>query len=314
MPENAPTTLQQLLAHTAERFDNAALTYGHGTDNSHDEAAWLLAFALQLNVTEPLPLALLLNDAQISVCNELVGRRISERLPVAYLTGEAWFCGMPYYVSRDTLVPRSPLAELIAARFEPFLDSGDVTTALDLCTGNGCIGIATALALPQAEVHAVDISTAALAVAQRNRLRHGVADRLRLFAGDLFSPLPTGTRYDLIISNPPYVDAEDMAALADEFKHEPELGLASGEDGLDLTLQMLAEAGQWLRPQGLLICEVGNSCEALAERFPQVPFNWLEFEHGGLGIFALYAEEIELFARDFAEAWKQRSALLKNKK
>lgn len=310
MPQQASTTLQQLLAITAQRFESADLTYGHGTDNAHDDAAWLLAFALGLDVTQPLPLEQLLSDEQVAACETLVKRRVTERLPVAYLTGEAWFGGLPYYVSHDTLVPRSPLAELIGARFEPFLDAESIGTALDLCTGNGCIAIATTLALPDAKVHAVDISAPALAVAERNRQRHEVAGRLELFEGDLFSPLPKGTRYDLILSNPPYVDAQDMADLSAEFKHEPALGLAAGGDGLDIALQMLAEAPQWLTPQGLLVCEVGNSAEALEARFPQVPFNWLEFEYGGLGIFALYAEEIELFARDFADAWQQRSALL----
>ena len=201
----------------------------------------------------------------------------------------------------QVLIPRSPLAELIEERFHPWLDPDAVDTALDLCTGSGCIGIALAWHFPHMRVDLADVSAPALEVAAANVARHGVGDRVRLVQSDLFTGLE-GRRYDLILSNPPYVDAAGMAALPEEYRHEPALGLAAGEDGLDLVRRMLVEAGDHLTPQGVMIVEVGASAHALAEACPEIPFLWLDFERGGEGVFLLSAEQLaqyrDVFVRE----------------
>lgn len=220
----------------------------------------------------------------------LVRRRIEERVPAPYLIGEAWYCGLPYLVDERVLIPRSPIAELIEQQFRPWL-TGQPQRILDLCTGSGCIGIACAMQFPQAQVELLDLSFDALAVAEANIQRLEVDDRVMALQSDLFSA--ASGRYDLIVSNPPYVDADDMACLPDEFHHEPELALAAGDDGLDLVHVLLKQARQYLTDDGVLVVEVGNSWPALAAAYPQLPFQWQEFERGGHGVFVLKAADLD---------------------
>jgi ribosomal protein L3 glutamine methyltransferase len=280
-------TLRDYLRWGITQFQRAHLHYGHGTDNAADEALALILQTLHL----PFDRAGEFLDARLTPAERqqllsALEARYRERLPAPYIVGEAWFAGLPFCVDRSVLIPRSPIAELIEAGFEPWLGGRHPARILDLCTGSGCIGIACALYLEQSEVTLSDISAEALDVAARNIERHGVGDRVHTLRSDLFGALD-GERFDLIVSNPPYVDARDMAALPVEFRHEPRLALAAGDDGLDLVRRILREAADHLTEQGLLIVEVGNSWEALERTYPEVPFTWLEFERGGHGVFLL---------------------------
>ena len=217
---------------------------------------------------------------------------------MAYLINRAWFAGHEFFIDQRAIVPRSHIGEWIPDRFEPWLPTDDVTSILDLCTGSGCIAVALALAFPEARVDATDLSSAALEVAAINAERHEVTDRVRLLQGDLFSAVQD-QRYDLIVCNPPYVDAQDMAQMPAEYSHEPELALASGDDGLDFTRRLLREAPNYLSSQGVLIVEVGNSAEALERAFPDVPFTWLEFTQGDDGVFMLTSTQLHQYAHCF---------------
>jgi ribosomal protein L3 glutamine methyltransferase len=280
-----------LIEWASERLERAGLVYGHGTENAWDEAAWLVLHALGLSPQESLPdPGQAVSAAERNRVERLLERRIGTRKPLAYLLQSAWFCGLEFFVDERVLVPRSPIAELIANGFFPWLQQPP-SSVLDLCTGSGCIAVACALAFPDAEVAATDISEPALAVARINRQRYDLEERLRLYAADVFEGLPR-RRYDLIVSNPPYVDAGDMAALPPEYRQEPVLGLAAGADGLDIVRRILRHAPDYLSPQGLLAVEVGNSQPALLEAFPELPFLWPEFEHGGGGVFMLTAEDL----------------------
>ncbi len=285
-------TIRDFFRWAASEFTAAKLFYGHGTDNPWDEAEQLVLHAIHLDpplADEWLDARLTRSERSRIVKN--IQRRIEERVPAAYITGQAWFAGMPFSVDERVLVPRSPIAELIEKRFSPWL-TGEPQRILDLCAGSGCIGIACAYAFPDAEVQLSDISFDALEVAEQNIHQHGLVDRVFALQSDLFENLP-GQRFDLIVSNPPYVDAEDMASLPDEYHAEPELGLASGMDGLDFTRRLLAEALDHLTKDGLLVVEVGNSWPALEASYPELPFVWVEFERGGHGVFILKAEDLQ---------------------
>lgn len=285
------STIRDFLRWAASEFIAAKLFYGHGTDNPWDEAEQLVLHAIHLTPPlgdEWLDARLTYSERERIVAN--IQRRINERIPAAYITGQAWFAGLPYVVDARVLVPRSPIAELIEKRFSPWLVN-EPQQILDLCTGSGCIGIACAYAFPDAEVQLSDISYDALAVAEENIQQHGMTERVFAMQSDLFENLH-GQRFDLIVSNPPYVDAEDMASLPDEFHAEPELGLASGDDGLDFTRRLLKEAADFLTEEGLLVVEVGNSWPALEAAYPALPFTWVEFERGGHGVFVLTVHDL----------------------
>lgn len=277
----------------ASQFRAAELSFSHGMASALDEAAYLVLHSLHLPVDTPeLYFASKLTQSEKQTVVTILERRIIERKPAAYLTHEAWFAGLPFYVDERVLVPRSPIAELIEKQFYPWTDEAQVAHVLDLCTGSGCIGIACAYAFPRAEVDLSDISADALAVAKLNIERHGVQAQVQTIESDLFTNL-SGKRYDLIVSNPPYVDAAEIAEMSSEFQHEPLLGLAAGVDGLDIVHRILATASEHLNDHGILIVEVGNSQFALAEAYPEVPFQWLEFERGGDGIFLLTAAQLD---------------------
>ncbi len=294
-------TLRDWVRWGASRFREAGLFFGHGTDNAWDEALALVLHALHLDHEGGLEYldARLTRQERCRVL-EHFRRRVEERLPAAYITGEAWFAGLPFHVNERVLVPRSPIAELIEQGFEPWLqEEGEALRILDLCTGSGCIAVACARHLPHAVVDACDISAPALEVARRNVERHGVGDRVRLHLSDLFDGLPP-ERYDLIVSNPPYVSRAEMAALPAEYGHEPALGLEAGDEGLEIVLRILAEGGRWLKPGGIMVVEVGDTMEALVRRCPEVPFLWLDFERGGHGVFLLTAEQLQQYRDHFS--------------
>lgn len=292
-------TLRDHIRWAVSRFHEEELFFGHGTDNAWDEARLLVLGAVHLpwEIADSY-LDCRLEDDEIAHLQSLIKRRIEERVPTAYLLGEAWFCGMSFIVDERVLIPRSPIGELIEKRFEPWLPA-EPARILDLCTGSGCIGIACADVFPNAEVVLADLSFEALEVANQNIERHGLEERVYGVQGDGFSGLP-GQRFDLIVSNPPYVDAEDFADMPEEYHHEPELGLACGDDGLDLVRRMLAEAADHLNEKGLLIVEVGNSQVHVQELYPEVDFAWLEFARGGHGVFMLTAEQCRQHQRVFA--------------
>ena len=285
--------VEHLIRETAKRFEQADLSYGHGTDNALDEAAWLVFAKLQLSHDDaPAVYATMVDDEQASAVSALVGRRIDERVPLAYLLNQAFFAGHEFYVDERVLVPRSPFAELIGAQFSPWLDADTVNAALDLGTGSGCIAIAIAHAFPDAMVDAVDISLEALQVTAINIERHDLADRVEPIQSDFFSGLE-GRQYDLIVSNPPDVDQAAIDTMPSEYRHEPELGLAAGDDGLESVHKILRDTSRFLTDNGILVCEVGNSQPALETAYPDLAFIWLEFAAGGAGVFLLTKRDLQ---------------------
>lgn len=299
-------TVNDLIRWGASRFGEADIHFGHGTDNAIDEAAHLTLHALHLPATLPPALyTAALTDDEVRRVRALLERRITERRPAAYLTGQAWFCGLPFHVDERVLIPRSPIAEMITRQFEPWVVPDRIERVLDICTGSACIAVACAYAFPDATIDASDLSPGALEVAAKNVERHHVAGRVRLYQSDLFAA-HTGHRYDLIVANPPYVDANEMGTLPPEFLHEPELGLTAGADGLDLALRILHEAPTYLADNGVLVCEVGASAPALAELLPDLPLSWVEFEHGGDGVFVIDAQGLHAHHAAIAAALNAR--------
>ena len=284
------TTPRQLIDWAEQQFVRSDLFFGHGADNALDEAAYLVLGALDL----PFDLNQEQLNGELSTSDQeriraLVDERISSRKPTAYLLNEAWFAGLPFYVDERVLVPRSPIAELVHDRFSPWIKAPEVTRILDLGTGSGCIAVACALVFPTAIVDATDISPDALEVARINCERHGLAHRVNLVESDLFSALG-GSRYDIIVCNPPYVTDGEMAALPAEYRYEPSLALTAGATGLDVVDNILLNAHEHLTPHGIMVVEVGNGRAALEAKYPRTPFIWLDFEHGGEGVFVITSE------------------------
>ena len=278
----------------ASEFERNELYFGHGTDNPWDEAMLLVTASLHM------PFSISAEQAQCRLITEekqvvaqRIERRINERIPVSYLINQAWFAGLPFYVDERVLVPRSPLAEVIHRYLPEWFDDRVPERILDLCCGSGCIGIASLQVYPDAQVDLADLSRDALDVAEINIDRHNLWHQVAAIESDLFDGLVPS--YDLILSNPPYVDAEDLADMPAEYHHEPEMGLGSGDDGLDITRRILMQASSYLNEGGVLVVEVGNSWIHLDETFPGVPFRWLEFENGGDGVFMFTKEELEQY-------------------
>ena len=287
-------TIEDLLQQGCALFDENDLYFGHGTDNSWDEAVYLLSAVLDLPPqADRSLLSQRVTHQQQEQILALYAQRIKQRVPAPYLTQQAWFCSLPFYVDQRVIIPRSPIAELIYSQFRPWCVAAP-DRILDLCTGSGCIGIACAYAFESAQVVVSDISTDALAVAAINIDNHHLKHRVTAVRSDLFAQLAEENHpeFDLIVSNPPYVDAHDLASMPEEYQHEPSLALASGADGLDITRRLLREAADYLSEQGVLVVEVGNSAVALESAFPTVPFTWLEFEQGGEGVFVLNREQL----------------------
>ncbi len=296
-------TLRDFLRWTTSRFLEAGLFYGHGNEDAFNEASQLILSSLNLPVNE---LPELFLDARLSSDEKdkllcLIEKRIEQRIPLPYLTHEAWFAGLPFYVDERVLIPRSPFAELIDNQFQPWLESPDeLGRILDLCTGSGCIAIALAMAFPDAAVDAVDISEDALAVADINIKKHQLEDQVQAIQSDCWQAIEPQQQYDLIVSNPPYVGAEEMAGLPAEYRHEPASALEAADNGLALVREILLKAADYLSDNGLLFVEVGNSDLAVDAAWPDMAFMWLDFESGGHGIFMLDKAQCLEFKQKYA--------------
>ncbi|MFU2088571.1 50S ribosomal protein L3 N(5)-glutamine methyltransferase [Avibacterium avium] len=291
-------SIKDFLRWTYSIFNRSELYYGHGYDNPWDEAQQLVLAALDLPYDFPAEMydARLTQDEKLHLIT-LVKERLEKRIPVAYLTRSAWFCGLEFYVDERVIIPRSPISALIEEKFAGLLTK-QPKRIMDLCTGSGCIAIACAMAFPDAEVDAIDLSTDALDVAEINIMKYQLSDRVFPMQSDLFNAIPQD-KYDLIVTNPPYVDQEDLDDMPEEYHYEPEMALGSGDDGLDITKRILQSAADYLADDGVLVCEVGNSMVHLIEQFPNVPFEWVELKNGGLGVFALRkADLIKYFGKN----------------
>ena len=295
-PARRPSVLEAL-RHGSRKLDRSGVFFGHGTDNSTDDAAALLFHVLAID-TPPTEATWRrrLTMKQRLAFEALLELRISMRCPAVYLTGRTWFAGLPMRTDPRALVPRSPLAEVIERQFRPWIDTARVRRVLDLCTGGGCIALACAHHLPRARVEGSDISAEALSLARENARALGLSRRVRFTQSDHFAALD-GRRYDIIVSNPPYVGERELRSLPAEYGHEPRLALAAGKQGLDSVRVILRESARHLEPGGLLIVEVGNTETSVRRRWPRVPFTWLEFERGGGGVFLLTREQLQRHVR-----------------
>lgn len=286
-------TLRDCLRFAISRFNEAELFFGHGTDDAFDEAAYLILHTLHLPLDRLDPfLDARLTQAEIYAVIDIIEKRVEQRIPAAYLTNQAWLGDLSFYVDERVIVPRSFIAELLRESLAPWVeDPESVGEVLDMCTGSGCLAILAAHSFPNAHIDAVDLSADALDVAQYNVTDYLLDDRISLIESNLFAGL-TGKRYDVIISNPPYVNAPSVAALPQEYKHEPELALGSGEDGLDATRVILAKAAEHLNPNGILVVEIGHNHDAVEAAFPKLPFMWLEVSAGDQHVFMLRREDL----------------------
>lgn len=286
-------TLGDFLRFAVSEAAKHNLYCGHGTTQIWDDMAALILGSLSLPIDSPAWVwgSRLLAQEKNQLYMQ-IKRRIEEKIPVPYLTHEAWFAGLSFYVDERVLIPRSPFAQIIEAQFEPWIVANNIQSVLEIGTGCACMAIATAMALPEADICAVDISSEALAVAQMNVEKYQLEHQIQLLQSDVFSAIPSTQTFDLIISNPPYVDAEDMQSLPAEYRHEPTLALAAGNDGLDIVHRILKDAPRYLNPQGVLMVEVGNSCGALVEAYPQLPFIWVDCNEDADGIFVLKREDL----------------------
>ncbi|MEI6895239.1 MAG: 50S ribosomal protein L3 N(5)-glutamine methyltransferase [Colwellia sp.] len=298
-------TIADYCRYGASLFNQAELFYGHGTDNALSEAFTLVMFVLALpdDMSDQIMNCRLVEQEKQNIL-ALFEQRIDTQKPVAYITNLAYFAKLPFYVDERVLVPRSPIAELIENHFSPYFSANNPPrSVLDLCTGSGCIAIACASYFPDAEIDAADLSIDALNVTQMNIENHGVSEQVIPIQSDIFSGVE-GQKYDLIVTNPPYVDQEDMESLPAEFSHEPEIGLGCGEDGLDIVRVILAQSAEFLNDEGILICEVGNSQYHVEALYPEVNFTWLSFERGGHGVFMLNKAQLKKHEQTFLAAVK----------
>lgn len=290
---NRLTTIRDLLRFAVSQFEAAQLFYGHGTDNAFDEATYLIFATLHLPLDNLSPfLDATLLPEEIAAVLKILHTRITTRQPAAYLTNEAWLHHYRFYVDQRVIVPRSFIAELLLTQFEPWINPEEITQALDLCTGSGCLAIMMADIFPEAHIDAIDLSEDALSVAKQNVNMYGFDSRVNLIHSNLFEKIE-GCTYDLIISNPPYVDAVSVEKLPPEYLCEPEMALGSGVDGLDITRQILNQACHFLNPNGVLIVEIGHNQEGLEAAYPTLPFTWLPTQSGEHFVFMLTREELE---------------------
>ncbi len=300
--ENHPinlTTLRDMVRWTASEFKRNDIFLGHGTNSYLDEAMALVLHVLSMDYSLPKEyLDCHITDLEKMQITDLARQRIQTRKPLSYLTGQAFFAGLEFHVNEQVLVPRSPIAELIEQAYYPWIEPDTVGSVLDLCTGSGCIGIASAYALPQAKVLLTDISDEALAVARTNIQQHHLEDQVSALRSDVFSAIPP-QHFDLIVSNPPYVSEEEYSQLPAEYLNEPKLGLTAGNDGMDIVTRILKQASSFLSASGIIIVEVGASADLLMQRYPNVEFNWIEFEHGGDGVFILTKQELDRYQNEF---------------
>lgn len=289
-------TLRDYLRWGLTQFNQADLFYGHGTDNAWDDIVNLVLTALDLPFDlDKALLAARLTSTEKQMLYQLITQRVLEKKPTAYLTNHSWFANLPFYVDERVIIPRSPIAELINNGFSPWLVNHEVTDILDLCTGSGCIAIACAYVFPECNVDAVDISEDALEVAAINVKKHDLTDRVKLIQSDLFAEIPRNKHYDLIVSNPPYVSESEYTLLPAEYHHEPRLALEAKASGLAVVEHILQDAEQHMKAHGILVIEVGNTQTEMENKYPDFPFLWLEFSHGGRGIFLMTKEQLIQF-------------------